>query len=440
MQGLANELLLLRIDCLNIRCQCYSDNANDLIGAASQMLKAIEDAKLRIPAEWIGNPRLNLAKARASLYLKEYDQALVSCTKGIEGLVDKTLLPRLQATLCDIYRLQGKFTEAQQAIDAAGGWSVSAELALASLELQLARLTDSKDSDAPIRELLEFKNRIGSRFGDHWMRRAEIALLRVVKTDQLARDSSPSKIVTELFRTEAKQFLSAGKWEMARDRLTQAEESFRQEQSFSQALATAMEAAAVEQKFGKLEKAVSMFRQAGLQYSTEPNASAAHLMACWLAHGEAEKVRVATKSNASNPSVTSLFTWKELKPYLEEHLVHWSRAASSNQVRRWLDTQWIESGDRLQCLEMWRQAIVDDPNNVVSMTHLFVGHCKNSWLSSILATVRETHSMHRYWIGRSQPVRPNLHYPVCRLDANERVSHRPALVKPRSITSQAVYS
>lgn len=350
MQGLANELVLMKIDFLLIRCQAYPLGSNDAIGAANQLLEAIEAAQLRIASDWSGIARLNLARARAHYFLAEWDLAIANAAAGLDRSGEWNLQPKFYSLMIDAKRMQKKFEEARKELQTAGGWMRAPELALAELELMLAECSShlASQSEIPkkdLQQLIDFRRQLGNRYGQYWEQRADLALLRVLPADAAAR-SQPS-VQLELIHAEIKQWLKAGKWDKARDRLIAGEAAASNDPEL--AIQLGLEAAALEKKFGSTSEAAKYLRAASLRAATSSKAPAAHWTAYWMQ--EQTRADVASSEDATSLAM------------LTEHLATWPQADTSTDAYRELDRYWLRHQDRESILQAgWGPAIEQAPH------------------------------------------------------------------------------
>lgn len=387
VQSLANELLLLRVDTFHIRCQCYPFASPDRIAAASQMMKVIADAKVRIDPNWPGFPKLLLAQARAATSLQEFDEAIALCAAAMDRSSERESLGRIKSLLSEIYRRQKKWELAAKALTD-GPNANGPELALSHLELQLSQLTQLADKDQArndlLQSILKAKTQIGEQYGIHWLRRAEVAITNAVDASewQPSATTEPSGVV-DLIRTEARQLLAAGNWQAARDKLLLA--SSNQSTAAptpgndastgngSVAMSLAMEGAAIEQKFGSEEKAQAYYRDAALLVPSETRAPDSHLMACWLGENRLSQLEAEATPTAQSSIETRDGYRAQQVTLLQEHLQRWPQSPTSNQCRPWLAAHLAAMGERSQMTDWWRKAIMG-PEVTLEAINGAIGH------------------------------------------------------------------
>ena len=304
--SLINDNYLLQTDFLLLRALYYPSSSTERIGAAAEMLSAIDNAELRISADWPGRPNIDLARGAALVHLDRPEEALSKIkslvqrlTAPVEGKPKqgnrwRLLIASLAAEAC---RNLGNIKESNQWLDSVGGWTVAPEIAIEHFaNLVSAPVGNRKTepqalaagqavSEAQLANALRIKKEIGLRFGSYWQQRADAILL----ANHLNNSSDPgdatalpsTTLKVELLMSEAKQLLSAKRWQEAIEKLSQAELSAAGASNETIALDIAIQAASVLFTNGQKEAAENEFHRAAIAYNKQPKAPDAAIMSVW---------------------------------------------------------------------------------------------------------------------------------------------------------------
>ncbi len=140
LQVLTNELILLEIECFDLRAQIYPRGSTDRLAAASQMKKVIDDAVLRIGGNDEARPKLETARVQSHYLSQQYPQAITLAKE----LWIKSNQDNLRAQLASLAIMASCEAEdlktAEEWIERAGSWKTSPYLAIARLEYLLTQL------------------------------------------------------------------------------------------------------------------------------------------------------------------------------------------------------------------------------------------------------------------------------------------------------------
>lgn len=288
---LTNDVTLLQTDFLLLRALYYPPRSTERIGAASEMLSAIEKAELRIGINWAGRPSIDLAKYAAYIHLDRSKDALdgiktldKQLKTNIEGKPRQGNRWRLQiATLAaEACRNLGNVLESNQWLDSVGGWTVAPEIAIEHFANMIAVPTGQLATEAQLLRAIKVKEEIGARFGPYWQQRADAILLANNPTGTTEVSPTPASSVgslkVELLRSEARQLLAANRTMEAIEKLGQAEISAANSGNESAALDMAINSAAVLFSIGRKDEAEEEFHRAAMTYSKQTKAPDAAIM------------------------------------------------------------------------------------------------------------------------------------------------------------------
>ena len=293
--SLSNDIVLLQSDLLFLRTIYYPAKSTERIGAASEILSAIEKAELRIGTDWPNRPSLDLAKYTAMIHLdrpqdaldgiKALDKQLRTSAEGKprQGNRWQTQIATLAAEAC---RNLGNIPESNRWLESVGGWTAAPELAIEHFANIVLTADGQSTSDSKLAEALKVKDDIGNRFGSYWQQRADAILLanntpaantasaNNPPTNTPPKTSLPSapSLKVELFKSEAKQLLAAKRPDDAIEKLNQAELAAASSGNEAAAIEMVIAAAAILDREGRKDEAEGEFHRAAMTYNKQPKA------------------------------------------------------------------------------------------------------------------------------------------------------------------------
>lgn len=355
LQLLTADVALLEMDFYRVRCECYPAGSSDRLAAVRQMQEAIQAAQARVPADWKGQAKLDLAKAESLLLADSYREGTAMIERLLEESSDMQLRYSAIALLIDGYRKQGELDKAKQWLAQQPNPPPTPELALARLDLLLAEMAKLSESErsSVLKQGLAFKNDIGKFFGGYWQLRAESRLIGLAKsTGNVTEVAAEPSMALQLLRAEAKQLLAAKQWEKGVEKLKQAESKAYQDRDVEQALSLGLERAAILQTNQQLTQAIETFRLVSMKASSASKAPAGHLMAAWL----------MSKKIADNKDPSVIETDGALyRSILEEHVETWPDDATTRQALPWLDRYLLSGPSWKDAGRIWSAAWDRDP-------------------------------------------------------------------------------
>lgn len=352
---LRGQIELLRADLLYQQSQCYPVQSDEQIAAATQMLTSIDRAKNQLPATWTHRPLLTLAQSEAELQLGRH--ASVQKSMGeLWDLLSKDTNSEAQSwrnAAASLAIRSARISEQWPTVEAwfakAGGWENSPELALEHLAMLVKRELNRSESPESI---LRLRKGISDRFGRYWEQRADAMLVSsgLMSTTQSSRadSSSPdtkSMASLELFRIQARQAIAANNFEMAIEKLQQAELAASKLGATQEAFAFAMQVAALLEQTGQHSAAADEFYRSAISYPESPKASAAAMMSAWLIRNPDPKL------DAESQQLRQATYLQRLK----ETALNWPEAQQSLQAIDLLEIQGLSSGELASLLEFWKE-------------------------------------------------------------------------------------
>jgi hypothetical protein len=363
---LRGEIELLRADLLYQRSICHPSGSDEQIAAATQMLSSIDRASGQLPSTWTHRPMLVLARAEAELQLGRHAAVQKSMSELWESL-EVSSNPeakdwKLAAASLAIRsaRISEQWVIAEAWLARAGGWERSPELALEHVAIQIKRELGRSASPESI---LKLRGDISKRFGKYWEQRVDAMLVSnpAIKLPEASTtpgnhrtnpETSPSMASLELFRIQARQAIAAKQFEIAIEKLQQAESAASKLGSAQGAFQFAMQIAALLEKTGQQAAAADEFYRAAISYPESPQASSAGLMSAWLIRNPDSKL------DADAQQVRQSMYLQRLK----ETATLWPQSASATQAIDLLESKWLTAGDYVSCLDFWKEYLTKEPS------------------------------------------------------------------------------
>lgn len=370
---LQGRLALLQADLLYQRSQCYPPMSDDRSAAAAEMLRSLDQALGKLPADWIHRPSLAIARIRGQILLGQYDDAISSANKLWESLhaESDTRATSLQyeGALAVVgaraSRLKGQSDAFLAWIERGGGPMASPELAMEQFAADLDR-----GGDQAAEKALEWKRAVGKRFGPYWEQRLDAML--VSNNSATQRNSKMPSL--EILRIEIRQLLNAKRFEEAIEKLRQAEIAAAQLQAEEEALAFGMQVAAVHDSQGQRDQAAKAFFEAALHYPGQPKAAAASLMGAWL-------IRPNIDANVEPSSKNrSLYRERLLATALK-----WPTTDAAKQAVDWFERDCLSQDTIAPNLQLWTERTAATKKTSSSIGRYLLGMCvkNDAWVEPL---------------------------------------------------------
>ena len=378
--SLINDNFLLQTDFLLLRALYYPAKSTERIAAAAEMLTALDNAELRISADWPGRPNIDLARCVALVHLDRPAEALSKIkslvqrlTARVEGKPKQVNRWRLHiaSLAAEACRNLGNIRESNQWLDSVGGWTVAPEIALEHFANLVSAPVGPQNNEPkalavgqPISETqlanaLQIKKEIGLRFGSYWQQRADAILL----ANHLLNSNDPGKVPAptsttlkvELLMSEAKQLLAAKRWDEAIEKLSQAELSAASSSNEKIALDIAIQAASVLFTNGQKEAAEDRFHRAAITYNKQPKAPDAAIMSVWSFD---KAVRFDANATALRPNDQEA----ELKQQmycgrLMDIVNTWPNTTQANEAVTKLDRLFLATDQLTELIALWARRL-----------------------------------------------------------------------------------
>lgn len=367
---LQGRLALLQADLLYQRSQCYPSLSDDRSAAAAEMLRSLDQALGKLPADWIHRPSLAIARIRGQILLGQYDDAITSANKLWDNLHEEsdTLATSLQyeGALAVVgaraNRLKGQLEEFHKWIERGGGPMASPELAIEQFASDLDR-----GGDQAAEKALEWKRAVGRQFGPYWEQRLDAMLVSNNNTPQ-----RPSKMPSlEILRIEIRQLLTAKRWDEAIEKLRQAEIAATQLQAEEEAFAFGMQVAAAYDSQGQREQAATAFFETASRYATQPRAASASLMGAWL-----------IRPGAGEGKEQSLEDRALYRERLGATASKWPTTDSAKQAIDWFERDCLAGDAIVPILQIWNERTGAIKKSSASIGRYLFGVCikNDAWL------------------------------------------------------------
>jgi len=375
---LINDTHLLRTDLLLLRALYYPPESPERIAAATEMQTAIDNASLRMSLDWAGRPNVELARCKALILVNRSDSALMSLKslklqleepnrvssgqKNDPGSnkVKQTNRWRIPIAVlaADANRQLGNLAESNRWLESIGGWTASPEAAIEHFANLVAFPASSALSENQLSTALNVKREIGLRFGSYWQQRADAILVSNNLLSSTASANSASSTTStapnlkvELLVSEAKQLLSAKRYDEGIDKLSQAEESAAGSGNERLALELAIQTAAVLTRGGQRERAEEEFHRAAFAYRGQAKAPDAAIMSVLNFD---KIVRPGVSGSTKSPEIEAAELQQEIYlGRLRDIVSQWPESAQSQQAMRKLDRALIATDRLPEMLDLW---------------------------------------------------------------------------------------
>lgn len=378
--SLINDNFLLQTDFLLLRALYYPAKSTERIAAAAEMLSALDNAELRISADWPGRPNIDLARCAALVHLdrpaealskiKSLVQRLTAQVEGKPKQVNRWRL-RIASLAAEACRNLGNTMESNQWLESVGGWTVAPEIAIEHFANLVSAPVGPQNNEPkaiavgqPISETqlanaLQIKKEIGLRFGSYWQQRADAILLanHLLNSNDPGKAPAPTSttLKIELLMSEAKQLLAAKRWDEAIEKLSQAELSAASSSNEKIALDIAIQAASVLFTNGQKEAAEDRFHRAAIAYNKQPKAPDAAIMSVWSFD---KAVRFDASATALHPNDEEA----ELKQQmycgrLMDIVNTWPNTTQANEAVTKLDRLFLATDQLTELIALWGQRL-----------------------------------------------------------------------------------
>ncbi len=367
---LQGRLALLQADLLYQRSQCYPPMSDDRSAAAAEMLRSLDQALGKLPADWIHRPSLTIARIRGQILLGQYDDAIASANKLWDSLhaEDDARATSLQyeGALAIVgaraSRLKGQADEFRAWIERGGGPMASPELAIEQFAADLDR-----GGDQAAEKALEWKRAVGKQFGPYWEQRLDAIL--VSNNSATQRNSKMPSL--EILRIEIRQLLNAKRSEEAIEKLRQAEFAAAQLQAEEEAFAFGMQVAAVHDSQGQRDQAATAFFEVASRYPGQPKAAAASLMGAWL-------IRPTIDANVE-PSTKDRSLYRER---LLATALKWPTTDGAKQAVDWFERDCLSQDAVVPILQLWTERTAASKKTSSSIGRYLFGMCiaNDAWV------------------------------------------------------------
>jgi hypothetical protein len=339
LQELATETALLRCEALALRGQAYPLQSADAIAAGTEMEQFAIEAASKIATDWSGRSKLDLALAVSKWLQGNRSETLERAQTLLQSNDSRVRLRALD--LLVQAALQGGDRElVERTMLQFQSLEATPEYALAQMRLALFDLPKDANASSVRRQamsqLLASRDAIGQRFGGYWQRRAEALLLSVTSSGS-SNTMSNSNEATELVRIEVRQLIAASRLDEAVNKLLQQAALLKRDQVNDVAIQLTLQAAAIQQKEKNWNGSGDLFRQAAVDFPSQKDASAAHLMAIYC----------ITQAVRSSPKDTAL--WSKLDDLFVEQLKLFPEDPASLQAAQ-------QYGQSANARRIWQEA------------------------------------------------------------------------------------
>lgn len=302
--------------------------------------------------------------------LEDFDAAGAMIDKTAQVSPSPAMTLAVQAEEIRLLLDLGQLDEALALVDKTrDAGTTSADLDYACLEAYVAAWRQASEGSQTA-EATQWQDRaaaliqeIDEQFGRYWSRRAEMLLAGTVTRAEGTQN------LAVLVRA-AESFYRSGEFDQslaAYDRAARQAREGSQPQSFDYAYT----AAAIEQQRGHYTEAAKRFRAAALGNARNAKAPDAHLLAIYnTALAEKGDERTVTK--------------QQYLDLLTDHLDHWPRSTTVNQVRLWLGGFYEREQRWSEAIEAYKAIATDDRQAAAGVEA--TARCYEKWLASLVVS------------------------------------------------------
>lgn len=331
------ESKLLGCDLLVLRAYLYQDQSEERIACGTQMLSLLDEAEKRIGLEFRAQSQVDLARAKAWGFSGQNVKVIEIVQEYFGSQGTRSTGPRnasievrqlLAATACEASRNLGDSALANRWLEAGGGWIAAPQLALESLTLDLALLTNG--DDAGLQAVLSKKKLIAERFGAYWGQRADSVLVakRGIAPEGMSAIGEASPVTTAslaILRTEVKQLLAGKQYALAIEKLRQAEGAAKGMDLEPEAIGFAMQIAALQGLQKHFQQSAEEFFRASVEYPKSELAVRAAMNAIAVTQEQFKALQAMSKVSKTNEAQTALqsqlLQMTELRTKVWKHVI-----------------------------------------------------------------------------------------------------------------------
>jgi hypothetical protein len=370
---LQGRLALLQADLLYQRTQCYPAGSEDRSVAANEMLRSLDQAMSKLPADWVHRPSLAIARIRGQIQLGNYDDAITSANTLWESLLAEkdTFATTIQyeGALAVVGARAARF---KNQVDEFNAWITRGGGSLASPELALEQFSADLQwgGDQAAEKALDWKRIVGKKFGSYWEQRVDALIVSSNGTAKIPT-KNPS---LEILRIEVRQLLAAKRWDEAIEKLKQAEFAAAQLQAEDEAFSFGMQVAAAHDSQGHREEAANAFFETASKYSGQPKAAAASLMGAWL---------IRPAENPGTPQIPEQSTL--YRERLRSTALQWPQSDSARQAVDWFERDSLARDNLAPVLDLWDARCRATKQSASAIGRFLLGLClrNEAWLEPI---------------------------------------------------------
>lgn len=375
LMSLRNRLLLMQVDSMLLRSNCYPQGSNEAMAAGGEALTAIDKASEQIDAQWEGRPELELAKIAALNALTQFDESHRLAESIFTRVKDPTVLVKAGAMAARAARLSKNSLKAAQWIEKSMALPTNGvpELALEQLESKIA--TTGADQQAIV-EVLDLKKQIGERFGKYWELRAEAAIVSnssiklprndgtttTPANDATHQSNNPVKSsAMEIIKLQIKQKIAGSDFDGAIKDLEQAEaiaynakeldEAFRYSKTaigLTQKKLASIPEASTQLRKSTRDSLVERTQATAVKYRLLSGAEAIYQIAIDQIESQLTEATTGARTQELNGRLESL---------LLERTEHWPSSSDSRKIRYRLQRLYLVTNRNEDLLKLWSDAV-----------------------------------------------------------------------------------
>lgn len=319
---------LQKVRALLLRVACYAPGSSDALAAATEAHDSIQRLARSLARTDPGWRQMRVLEAETLIALTRANDALATLQQlsesGPWNADEVAVGVRAALAVGDVAGARSRLAAAEPTLADATGL-----LELARLQLLLA--------EGDTAAALDLVAEIDRRYGGYWKRLAELAILEA--------GGASSSEAPALIAADATTLLQAGQSQAAQRRFFQAAEAALQGRAAADAVRFALLATAAAKQHGSGGEAARRLAAVAVSAAEAEMAPRAHLLAIQL--------RAAADNGAA-----------DFQSLLWQHLEHWPHSAEAEQVRGWLDDVLAATGRHEQRLQMWLDAVGENPEDV----------------------------------------------------------------------------
>ncbi len=383
--ALLADSFLLKCDFIALRAASYPAGSDDRIAAGTQIQSTLDEAELRIARDWNDRDKLLIARAKSQIFLnlpKQSAEIIDGLLKAGKLSQPDIMLPAA-AIAAESYRMMNNVSLSEEWLQRAGGWRSSPVLAIEHFTNLLASSNNSELTKNQLEQALTTKKEIATLFGRYWESRAD-AIMLSRQPNGISDTTNTVDLSLELVRTEVRQLLLAKRPLDAIDKMAQAEFALAERNATSDALALAMQSAAIWGLQKDYLNAANEFHRAAMSYPKESQSAEAALNAVAMLREQLKTLSESISDPEKKENVAQVLSLR--KQYLRDISNMWPSSSQADTATSELEVALIVDGKLVEIADLWLSRLEKiEPQTIDPRKIQLYYHRAATWLGLIAA-------------------------------------------------------